>query len=63
MNVAFVESTLLNGVLEVINCMFMDPTWSMLCIAGLEKKFRAEAINTTCYLVNRSSTTTLSCQY
>jgi len=33
----------------------------MLTNSGLEKNFWAEAVKTTCYLINRSPTTTLDC--
>ncbi|KAH9291059.1 hypothetical protein KI387_044630, partial [Taxus chinensis] len=42
-----------------MNRMLMEKARSMLIGAGLEKRFWAEAVTTTCYLINRSPTSML----
>eukprot|EP00253_Pinus_taeda_P032549 PITA_32549 len=48
-----------NGVAERMNRTIMEKVRSMLFNSSLEKNFWAEAVRTTCYLINRSPTTTL----
>ena len=48
-----------NGVTERMNRTIMEKVRSMFSNSGLEKNFWAEAVRTTCYLINRSPTTTL----
>ncbi|KAE8703180.1 BTB/POZ domain-containing protein [Hibiscus syriacus] len=48
-----------NGVAERMNRTLLERTRAMLRDAGLEKSFWAEAVNTTCYLVNRAPSTTI----
>jgi transposase InsO family protein len=48
-----------NGVAERMNHTIMEKVRSMLSNSGLEKNFWAEAVRTTCYLINRSPTTAL----
>jgi transposase InsO family protein len=48
-----------NGVAERMNMMLMEKTRCMLNGVGLGKKLWAEAVGTTCYLVNRSPSSTL----
>jgi len=48
-----------NGIVERMNRTIMEKVRSMLSNSGLEKNFCAEAIKTTCYLINRSPTTAL----
>ena len=48
-----------NGVVERMNHTIMEKVRSMLSNSGLDKHFWAEAIMTTCYLINRSPSTTL----
>ena len=43
-----------NGVVERMNKMFMGRARSMLNGAGLGQEFWVDAVDTTCYLVNRS---------
>eukprot|EP00253_Pinus_taeda_P035574 PITA_35574 len=43
-----------NGVIERMNKTLMERARSMLSGAGLGEEFWAEAVDTTCYLVNRS---------
>jgi len=50
-----------NGVAERMNRTIMEKVRSMLSNSGLEKNFWAEAVRTTCYLINRSPTTALDC--
>ena len=48
-----------NGVVERMNRMLMEKSRSMLNGVGKTQEFWAKAIDTMCYLVNRSSSTTL----
>jgi len=48
-----------NEVVERMNITLMDKARSMLSGAGLSQELWVEAIDTVCYLVNRSSTTAL----
>ncbi|KAE8675254.1 hypothetical protein F3Y22_tig00111689pilonHSYRG00088 [Hibiscus syriacus] len=48
-----------NGVVERMNKTLLERTRVMLRDAGLEKSFWAEAVNTTCYLVNRAPSTVI----
>ena len=48
-----------NGVVERMNKMLMERARSMLSGVRLGHKFWAEAMETTCYLVNRSPSSTL----
>ena len=48
-----------NGVVERMNRTLMKKARSMLSGASLEQRFWAEAMATTCYLVNRSPTSAL----
>lgn len=48
-----------NEVVEMLNRMVMERVRSMLISVGLEKKFWAEVVATTCYLVNQSPSSTL----
>ena len=48
-----------NGVVERMNRTLMEEARSMLSSAGIGQEFWAEAVETTCYLVNRSPTSTL----
>ena len=49
-----------NGVAERMNRTSMERARSMLSGAGLEQKFWAEVVATTCYLINRSPTLALA---
>jgi hypothetical protein len=48
-----------NGVVERMNMTLMKKARSMLSNAGLGQEFWAEAVGTTCYLVNRSPSSVL----
>ncbi|KAL4271938.1 hypothetical protein GQ457_13G028490 [Hibiscus cannabinus] len=48
-----------NGVAERMNRTLLERTRAMLRAASLEKAFWAEAVNTACYLVNRSPSTAI----
>jgi hypothetical protein len=48
-----------NGVAERMNRTLMEKARSMLSGAGLGQEFWAEAVSTTCYLVNRSPSSAL----
>ena len=48
-----------NGVAERMNRTLMEKERSMLSSAGIGQEFWAEAVETTCYLVNRSPTSAL----
>eukprot|EP00253_Pinus_taeda_P032839 PITA_32839 len=48
-----------NGVAEIMNKTFMERERSMLSGAGLGQEFWVEAVETTCYLVNRSPSSAL----
>ena len=43
-----------NGVVEWMNITLLEKTRAMLKIADLAKSFWPEAVNTTCYVINRS---------
>lgn len=51
-----------NVVAKRMNRTLLEKAHCMLFIAGLPKKFWAEAVNTTCYLVNRSPSTAIECK-
>ncbi len=51
-----------NGIAECMNRMLCDKARSMLSHSRLEKDFWAEAINTACFLVNRTSSITIECK-
>ena len=48
-----------NGVVERMNRMLMEKARSMLSNARIGQEFWAKAVETACYLVNRSPTSTL----
>ena len=48
-----------NGVVERMNRTLMEKSRSMLSCAELGHEFWAEAVGTTCYLVNRSPSSAL----
>ena len=48
-----------NGFVERMNKTLIEKARSMLSDAGLSHDYWAEVVNTTCYVVNRSSTSTL----
>ena len=51
-----------NGVAERMNRTLLERARCMLSNAGMEKDFWAEAVNTACYLVNRSPSTAIECK-
>ncbi|KAL6345221.1 hypothetical protein AAG906_015704 [Vitis piasezkii] len=51
-----------NGVAERMNRTLLEKTRCMLFKAGLSKEFRAEVVNSTCYLVNRSPLIPINCK-
>jgi hypothetical protein len=51
-----------NGVVEGMNENLVERARSMLSNANLQQELWAEAVNTTCYLVNRSPSTTIECK-
>jgi len=51
-----------NGVAERMKRTLLERTHYMLPNAGLSKEFWAEAISTTCYLVNCSPNTSIECK-
>lgn len=48
-----------NEVAERMNRTLLERTRAMLKAAGLEKSFWAEAVNTACYVINRSPSTAI----
>lgn len=46
-----------NGVAERMNITLLERARAMLATASLEKSFWAEAVNTACYVINRSPST------
>ena len=48
-----------NGVVERMNMTLLERARCMLSNVGLSKCFWAEAVNTACYLVNRSPSTAI----
>ena len=50
-----------NGVAERMNKTLLERARCMLSNAGLPNTFWAEAVNTACYLVNRSPSTAIDC--
>ena len=48
-----------NGVAERMNRTLLERTSAMLKTAGMAKSFRAEAVKTACYVINRSPSTTI----
>ena len=51
-----------NGLAERMNRTLMDKVRYMLLYSKLPKSLWAEALNTTCYLVNRSPSTAIECK-
>jgi hypothetical protein len=51
-----------NGVVECMNKTLLERARSMLSNAKLQQELWAEAVSTTCYLVNRSPSTTIECK-
>ncbi|XXG58369.1 hypothetical protein AAC387_Pa04g0693 [Persea americana] len=51
-----------NGVAEWMNRTILEKTRCILSNAGLPRKFWAEAVNTACYLINRSPSTAIECK-
>jgi transposase InsO family protein len=51
-----------NGVAERMNRTLLERARCMLSNAGLGREFWAEAVNTACYLVNRSPSTAIDCK-
>ena len=51
-----------NGVAERMNRTILEKTRCILSNAGLPRKFWAEAVNTACYLINRSPSTAIECK-
>ena len=49
-----------NGVAERMNITLLEKTKAMLKTVDLAKSFWAEAVNTACYLINRSPSTTIN---
>jgi hypothetical protein len=48
-----------NGMAERMNITLLERIRAMLKAAGLGKPFWAEAINTACYVINRSPSTAI----
>ncbi|GJR66752.1 gag-pol polyprotein [Tanacetum coccineum] len=48
-----------NGVVERMNRTLLERARAMLATASLEKSFCAKAVNTTCYVINRSPSITV----
>ncbi|XP_020270578.1 uncharacterized protein LOC109845717 [Asparagus officinalis] len=51
-----------NGVAKRMNRTLLEKTRCMIFNAGLGKEYWVEAVNTTCYLVNRLPSTAISCK-
>jgi hypothetical protein len=51
-----------NGVVERMNMTLLERARSMLSNANLQQELWAEVVATTCYLVNRSPSTTIECK-
>jgi hypothetical protein len=51
-----------NGVAERMNRTLLERARCLLSNAGLSRDFWAEAVNTACYLVNRSPSTAIDCK-
>ena len=51
-----------NGVVELMNRTLLKRTHCMFFNASLSKDFWAETVATTCYLVNRSSLSSIECK-
>jgi transposase InsO family protein len=51
-----------NGVVECMNMTLLERARSMLSNTKLQQELWAEAITTTCYLVNRPPSTTIECK-
>ena len=49
-----------NGVAERMNITLLEKTRAMLKTVDLAKSFWAEAVNTACYVINRSPSTTIN---
>ena len=49
-----------NGVAERMNITLLEKTRAMLKTTDLAKSFWAEAVNTACYVINRSPSTTIN---
>ncbi len=51
-----------NGVAERMNKTLLERARSMLSNVGLQKELWTEAVATTCYVINRSPSTTIDCK-
>ncbi|GKF54473.1 retrovirus-related pol polyprotein from transposon TNT 1-94 [Tanacetum coccineum] len=51
-----------NWVAERMNRTLLERTRCLLWNAGLNRNFWAEALNTACYLINRSPATAIDCK-
>jgi hypothetical protein len=51
-----------NGVVECMNKTLLERARSMLSNANLQQELWVEAVTTSCYLVNRSQSTTIECK-
>ena len=51
-----------NGVAERMNMTLLERARCLLSHARLSRDFWVEAVNTTCYLVNRSPSTAIDCK-
>ncbi|GJX80863.1 retrovirus-related pol polyprotein from transposon TNT 1-94 [Tanacetum coccineum] len=50
-----------NGVVERLNITLLERTRCLLLNVRLDRSFWAEALNTTCYIINRSPPTAIDC--
>ncbi|GJR12409.1 retrovirus-related pol polyprotein from transposon TNT 1-94 [Tanacetum coccineum] len=50
------------GIVSALHLTLLERTRCLLLNAGLDRSFWAEALNTTCYLVNRSPATAIDCK-
>ena len=48
-----------NGVVEWMNITLLERIRAILGATGLTKSFWVEAVNTTCYVINRSNSTAI----
>ena len=51
-----------NGVAERMNMTLLERARCLLLNAGLDRSYWAEALNTACYLINRSPATAIDCK-
>jgi transposase InsO family protein len=51
-----------NGLVERMNTTLLERERGMLSNANLQQELWAEEVTTTCYLVNRSQSTTIECK-